>query len=116
MKRRRPRARRAGPSEYKVVRVEAGPKPHEGQLICPPCGGPLNARQGRFALNYFLVGGSKRNPLAAPQMAPRLKVTKKTQPMITVPLAGIVPQRLEVLAGPARPGPFFLARLRATAT
>jgi hypothetical protein len=44
------------------VRVEAKPTPHEGQLICTSCGGPLNAREGRFALKYFGVG-SKRYPL-----------------------------------------------------
>jgi hypothetical protein len=45
------------------VRVEAPPTPHEGQLVCASCGGPLNAREGRFALKYFRVGGSQRYPL-----------------------------------------------------
>jgi predicted RNA-binding Zn-ribbon protein involved in translation (DUF1610 family) len=49
-------------AEYKLVRVEAKAAPHEGQLICTSCGGPLNAREGRFALKYFGVG-SKRYPL-----------------------------------------------------
>jgi predicted RNA-binding Zn-ribbon protein involved in translation (DUF1610 family) len=50
-------------AEYKVVRVEASPKPDEGQLVCTSCGGPLNAREGRFALKYFRIGGSRRFPL-----------------------------------------------------
>jgi predicted RNA-binding Zn-ribbon protein involved in translation (DUF1610 family) len=50
-------------AEYKVARIEASPKPDEGQLICPSCGGPLNGREGRFVLKYFPVGGSKRYPL-----------------------------------------------------
>jgi hypothetical protein len=50
-------------AEYKLVRVEAPPAPDEGQLICTGCGGPLRAREGRFALKYFRVGGSRRYPL-----------------------------------------------------
>jgi hypothetical protein len=50
-------------AKYKVVRVEAPPTPHEGQLVCRSCGGPLNAREGRFVLKYFLVGVSKGYPL-----------------------------------------------------
>ena len=29
-----------------------------GALTCTKCGGPLHARDGRFMLEYFLVGGS----------------------------------------------------------
>jgi predicted RNA-binding Zn-ribbon protein involved in translation (DUF1610 family) len=49
-------------AKYKLVRVQAPPRPHEGQLVCTSCGGPLNAREGRFALKYFGVG-PKRHPL-----------------------------------------------------
>jgi len=58
--------------EYKLVRVEAPPRPHEGQLVCTSCGGPLRAREGRFALKYFRVGGSVRYPLRPRKMAPRV--------------------------------------------
>jgi len=50
-------------AKYKVVRVEAPVTPGEGRLVCTSCGGPLNAREGRFVLKYFGVGGSKRYPL-----------------------------------------------------
>jgi predicted Zn finger-like uncharacterized protein len=50
-------------TEYKVVRVEAKVSADEGQLTCKHCGGPLNAREGRFALQYF--GASDRYPLKA---------------------------------------------------
>ena len=50
-------------AEYNVVRVEAKPAVQEGRLTCTKCGGPLNAREGRFMLEYFLVGGSRRHPL-----------------------------------------------------
>jgi hypothetical protein len=41
-------------SEYKVVRVEAPPALNQ-QVLCLSCGGPLNNREGRFALKYFRV-------------------------------------------------------------
>jgi hypothetical protein len=50
-------------ADYKVVRVEARITGDEGQLVCRSCGGPLRAREGRFALTYFRVGGSRRYPL-----------------------------------------------------
>ena len=50
-------------AEYKVVRVEAKTMVPEGRLTCTKCGGPLNAREGRYILKYFLVGGSRRYPL-----------------------------------------------------
>ncbi len=50
---------------YEVVRVEAVAKVPEGRLTCTKCGGPLHAREGRFILKYFLVGGSRRFPLRA---------------------------------------------------
>jgi predicted nucleic acid-binding Zn ribbon protein len=39
-------------AQYKVVRVEAAPT-HNNQLTCLSCGGPLNNREGKFALKYF---------------------------------------------------------------
>jgi predicted RNA-binding Zn-ribbon protein involved in translation (DUF1610 family) len=50
-------------AEYKLARVEANMTGDEGQLICTSCGGPLRAREGRFVLKYFRVGGSRRYPL-----------------------------------------------------
>jgi transcription elongation factor Elf1 len=50
-------------AEYNVIRVEAKPVAREGRLTCTKCGGPLNAREGRFMLEYFLVGASQRYPL-----------------------------------------------------
>jgi hypothetical protein len=41
-------------AEYKVVRVEAPPT-HDQPLLCLSCGGPLNNREGKFALKYFRV-------------------------------------------------------------
>jgi predicted RNA-binding Zn-ribbon protein involved in translation (DUF1610 family) len=40
---------------YKVVRIEA-PAAHDKEVVCLSCGAPLSAREGRFALKYFLVG------------------------------------------------------------
>ena len=40
---------------YKVVRVEA-PTAADRDIACLSCGVPLEAREGRFALKYFLVG------------------------------------------------------------
>jgi DNA-directed RNA polymerase subunit RPC12/RpoP len=60
-------------AEYKVVRVEAKTMVPEGRLTCTKCGGPLHAREGRYILKYFLVGGSRRYPLrlAKPQLGSR---------------------------------------------
>ena len=41
-------------SQYKLVRVEAEPDPSHGRIECHHCGGPLNGREGRFILKYFL--------------------------------------------------------------
>ena len=41
-------------SQYKLVRVEAEPDPSHGRIECRHCGGPLNGREGRFILKYFL--------------------------------------------------------------
>jgi hypothetical protein len=46
---------------YELVRVEAPPNhdPRE-QVTCLSCGGPLRNREGKFALKYFRVGGSRK--------------------------------------------------------
>jgi hypothetical protein len=46
---------------YKLVRVEA-PLNHDRreQVLCLGCGAPLRNREGKFALKYFRVGGSRR--------------------------------------------------------
>jgi len=48
-------------THYKVVRVEA-PTAADREIACLSCGVPLEAREGSFALKYFLVGrGVARN-------------------------------------------------------
>ena len=44
-------------AEYVVVRVEA-PATHDNPLLCLGCGGPLQNRDGKFALKYFRKSGS----------------------------------------------------------
>lgn len=50
-------------AEYKVVKVEAPPVMDEPQLTCLSCGGPLNARDGRFVLKYFFTDRSGKAAL-----------------------------------------------------
>jgi len=40
---------------YRVVRVEAGPETMDREITCRSCDGPLQGREGRFVLKYFLV-------------------------------------------------------------
>jgi hypothetical protein len=47
-------------SQYKLVRVEAEPDPSHGRMECRHCGGPLNGREGRFILKYFLIDRPRR--------------------------------------------------------
>jgi hypothetical protein len=42
-------------ARYEVVRVEANTAGGGEQLTCRRCGAPLNGREGRFILKYFLV-------------------------------------------------------------
>src|SRR5215469_2827803 len=42
-------------SKYKLVRVEASAGSHDRTVNCRNCGEPLQARQDRFLLKYFLV-------------------------------------------------------------
>jgi predicted RNA-binding Zn-ribbon protein involved in translation (DUF1610 family) len=41
---------------YELVRVEAETVTADRELTCLACGGPLQGREGRFALKYFLLG------------------------------------------------------------
>jgi hypothetical protein len=48
-------------ARYKVVCVEAPPShDRQDQLLCLDCGGPLRDREGKFALKYFHIDGSRR--------------------------------------------------------
>ena len=47
---------------YRVVQIEAQSDPVE--IACKSCGGPLDGRNGRFLLKYFLV--DKRGRAKAP--------------------------------------------------
>ena len=46
---------------YELVHVEAPPNHDQReQVLCLGCGGPLRNREGKFALKYFRVGGSRK--------------------------------------------------------
>jgi transcription elongation factor Elf1 len=47
-------------SQYRVVRVEVDPAVSYGRIECRRCGGPLNSREGKFILKYFLVDGPRK--------------------------------------------------------
>ena len=47
-------------AQYKVVRVEAPPD-QNNPVLCLSCGGPLQNREGKFALKYFRVDGGPRS-------------------------------------------------------
>jgi len=48
-------------ARYEVVRVEAPPRPAtDREITCVSCGGPLNGREGKFVLKYFLIERPKR--------------------------------------------------------
>ena len=51
-------------AEYKLVRAEAGPPP-DHQIECRRCGAPLQGREGKFILKYFLVGRGRTQAKAA---------------------------------------------------
>jgi hypothetical protein len=40
---------------YQLVKVEAGPETVDRQLACRACGAPLNGREGKFVLKYFML-------------------------------------------------------------
>ena len=45
-------------AEYLIVRIEAAAT-HDDPLLCLGCDGPLQNREGKFALKYFCTSGSK---------------------------------------------------------
>jgi hypothetical protein len=47
-------------AKYRLVRVEAEPEPSHGRIECYHCGAPLNGREGRFILKYFLIDRPRR--------------------------------------------------------
>ena len=55
-------------AKYKLVRVEAAAGSQDRAISCRSCGEPLQARQDRFLLKYFLVERPKqRKPRVAPK-------------------------------------------------
>jgi hypothetical protein len=48
-------------AQYKVVRVEMSPT-HDNPVLCLGCGGPIQNREGKFALKYFRVEHGRRGP------------------------------------------------------
>jgi transcription elongation factor Elf1 len=42
-------------AHYHLVRVEAGAETTSREITCRSCGAPLQAREGRYILKYFLV-------------------------------------------------------------
>jgi hypothetical protein len=44
-------------AHYKVVRMESDAIDVEGQIVCRRCGAPLQGREGKYVLKYFLVSG-----------------------------------------------------------
>jgi hypothetical protein len=46
--------------EYLIVRVEAPPTHDELPLLCLGCDGPLQNREGKFALKYFRFNDKPR--------------------------------------------------------
>jgi hypothetical protein len=47
-------------ARYKLVRVECDDVDFDGQITCRSCGAPLQGREGKDILKYFLVG--RRHP------------------------------------------------------
>jgi predicted RNA-binding Zn-ribbon protein involved in translation (DUF1610 family) len=50
---------------YKLIRVEAPPSSDERGIMCRNCGAPLQGREGRYILKYFMVNRPKQ--VAAPR-------------------------------------------------
>jgi hypothetical protein len=45
---------------YQLIRIEADSITADRQIECLTCGTPLQGRQGRYALKYFLLDPSHR--------------------------------------------------------
>jgi transcription elongation factor Elf1 len=46
-------------ARYKLVRVEGDDVDFDGQIACRSCGAPLQGREGKDILKYFLVAGRR---------------------------------------------------------
>ena len=57
---------------YKVVRIEA-PAAHDNPVLCLSCGGPLQNREGKFALKYFRVDDGPGRHRRLNDRMPKLK-------------------------------------------
>ena len=45
-------------AKYLLIRVDS--EPSHGRIECHHCGAPLNGREGRFILKYFLIDRPRR--------------------------------------------------------
>ena len=57
---------------YQVVKVEAGPETDNREITCRACGGPLEGREGKFVLKYFLLRKAA-DPGAEPSAGQRVR-------------------------------------------
>jgi hypothetical protein len=46
---------------YHIVKVEGGPEAVDREIICRACGAPLQAREGKFVIKYFLLRKAGRS-------------------------------------------------------
>ena len=58
---------------YEVVRIEEPPHPTDREVTCLSCGGPLNGREGRFILKYFLTDRPNAAPIGPLSRNPYIK-------------------------------------------
>jgi hypothetical protein len=49
-----------GKALYQIVKVEAGPQTADREVTCRDCGAPFPAREGKFALKYFMLRKATR--------------------------------------------------------
>jgi predicted Zn finger-like uncharacterized protein len=47
-------------ARYQLIRVESDSITANRQVECLTCGAPLQGREGRYALKYFLLDSSQR--------------------------------------------------------
>lgn len=45
---------------YQLIRIETDSVTADRQIECLTCGAPLQGRDGRYLLKYFLLGSSQR--------------------------------------------------------
>lgn len=60
---------------YRHVQAEAGPESGDREITCRSCGAPLQGREGRFILKYFLIeraNDKKQHHRHLTQRSPRL--------------------------------------------